>query len=156
MLTLVLSGLVVVLDQITKHAVRSRFALGDGVEVLPGWFDLRYVQNTGAAWGMFQGRSHWLVVLSVVMLVVLIRYRRTLISQSLCGRLALALIGAGIVGNLLDRVMFGYVVDFLDFYWAAHHFPAFNVADSAICTGAGLYMLSTMHAENKSTKREPG
>jgi signal peptidase II len=155
MLILVLGSLVVILDQATKYAVRSRFALGDGLTVLPGLFDLRYIQNTGAAWGMLEGLSHWLIVLSVVMLAILIRFRHTFTTHSLCSRLALALMGAGIVGNLLDRVTFGYVVDFLDFYWASHHFPAFNVADSAICTGVGLYMLSTIRSEGRNPGSDP-
>ncbi len=129
-------------DQVTKILVQRAFAVGERRPVLPGWFDLIYVQNTGAAWGMFQGSSAVLVLLSVVMLGVLVSMRQRLTHGKplACG--ALGLIVGGITGNLLDRIRWGYVIDFLDFYWRQHHFPAFNVADSAICVGVALYLLT--------------
>jgi signal peptidase II len=142
MLIVILSFAVAVFDQLTKHLVRCRFELGEIHPVIPGVFDLRYIRNTGAAWGMMAGFSHWLVALSVAMLLAIVIFRRTFLSDTLIHRIAAGLMIAGIVGNLIDRVRLGYVVDFLDFYWQTHHFPAFNVADSAICTGVGLYMLS--------------
>ena len=146
MLVLFLIAGLVILDQASKAAVRGRFLLGEGIALVPGLFDLHYVQNTGAAWGLFAGFSHWLVVVSIVMLVVLVVFRRSIMTDALIHRCASALMIGGIVGNLIDRVRLGYVVDFLDFYWlergGSHHFPAFNVADSAICVGVGLYILT--------------
>jgi signal peptidase II len=142
MLVLYLSFALALLDQITKYVVRRNLNLADHISVIPGFFDLRHVRNTGAAWGMLSGFSGLLVVFSVVMLLFLIVFRRHFMTDSLVHRIAVSLMIAGIVGNLVDRIRLGHVVDFLDFYWRNHHFPAFNVADSAICTGVGLYMLS--------------
>ncbi|NQU40706.1 MAG: signal peptidase II [Lentisphaerae bacterium] len=146
MLILWVSAAIAVLDQASKYLIRDRFHVGDFIPVIPRFFDLHYVQNTGAAWGLFAGFSHWLVLVSVVMLVVLVVFRRSIMTDSLIHRCATALMIGGIVGNLIDRVRLGYVVDFLDFYWiergGPHHFPAFNVADSAICIGVGLYILT--------------
>jgi signal peptidase II len=142
MLILSLSFVIALLDQVTKFLVRRHFVLGDRLPVLPGAFNLTYVQNTGAAWGIFAGLGIWLIALSFVMLVVIVAFRHHLITHPVLHRVCVGLIIAGIVGNLVDRIRLGYVVDFLDFYWRTHHFPAFNVADSAICTGVGLYMLS--------------
>lgn len=144
MLVLILSFTIAFSDQVTKHLVRCTFPLGGGRTLLPGLFDLRYVRNTGAAWGMLSGLNHWLVVLSLVMLVVITVFRRRFLTDSLIHRVALGLMVGGIVGNLVDRMRLGYVVDFLDFYWRTRHFPAFNVADSAICVGVGLYIASQL------------
>ncbi|MDI6774636.1 MAG: signal peptidase II [Verrucomicrobiota bacterium] len=142
MLTLCISVAVTLLDQLSKFFIHCRFILGDRRTVIPGLFDLSYVQNTGAAWGMLKGLSHWLVALSVVILVVLIVFRRRFIKNTWPYRAAMGLMIGGIAGNLIDRVKWGYVIDFLDFYWGRHHFPAFNLADSAICVGVGLYILA--------------
>ena len=133
---------IVCLDQATKFAVISRFALGDYVHVIKGLFDLRYVRNTGAAWGMFSGYGSFLVVLSIVMLVVMFVCRKQFLYDTRLHRVAGGLMAGGIVGNLIDRIKWGFVIDFLDFYRGPRHFPAFNVADSAICVGVGLYILS--------------
>jgi signal peptidase II len=144
MLVLLLSVAIIILDQVTKQWVTMGFYLGESVPVIPGLFSLTYVRNTGAAWGMLGGLSGLLVALSLVVLVMLIFFRRSFLTDSLIHRLSLALMIGGIVGNLLDRVRLQYVVDFLDFFWRSHHFPAFNVADSAICVGVGLYMISAL------------
>lgn len=144
MLAFWLSLAIVILDQVTKSWIVSRFTLGESLPFIPGYFSLVYVRNTGAAWGLFGDFTGFLIVLSVAVLVVLIVFRRVLMGDGLIHRVALGLMIGGIVGNLFDRVRLGYVVDFLDFYWKNHHFPAFNVADSAICVGVGLLMLSSL------------
>ena len=146
MLVLLLSAAIVILDQFTKYQVTVRFYLGECLPVVPGYFDLVHVRNTGAAWGMLGGFHFLLVGLSIAVLVVLLFFRRSFLSDSLVHRLSLGLMVGGIIGNLLDRIRLQYVVDFLDFHWQSHHFPAFNVADSAICVGVGLYMLSVLFA----------
>jgi signal peptidase II len=145
-LILWLSFAIAVLDQATKYLVQRQFHVGDFVQVIPRVLDFHYIRNTGAAWGMLSGFSHVLVLVSLVMLVVLVVFRRSIMTDSLVHRCATALMIGGIVGNLVDRVRLGYVVDFIDFYWldraGPHHFPAFNIADSAICVGVGLYILT--------------
>ena len=156
MLILCLSFGIAVLDQVTKFLVRRHFVLGDQWAVVPGFFNLTYVQNTGAAWGIFAGLGTWLIVLSFVMLAVIVFCRHHLITHQLLHRVCVGLIIAGIVGNLVDRIRLGYVVDFLDFYWRAHHFPSFNVADSAICIGVGLYMVSQAVIKPRAQESVPG
>lgn len=139
MLILSLCIVITLLDQVTKVLAKEHLPAG-AVTVWDGLFDLRYVQNTGAAWGIFSGMNAWLVVLSLVMLAVLVRFRRYVIDESLQARIAMGLMLGGITGNLLDRMRWSYVVDFFDFHWRGRHFPAFNIADAAICTGVFLYI----------------
>ena len=138
MLLLFLIAVLIVVDQASKAAIRDAFAVGEGLPLIPGFFDLHYVQNTGAAWGMFSGFNGALVTLSFVMLVLVFLFRHHFMTGTVVCRVAVALMVAGIMGNLIDRIRLEYVVDFLDFYWRGHHFPAFNVADTAICTGVGI------------------
>ena len=146
MLILCLSFLVALLDQLTKYLVMRNLPISNHETIIPGLFNISHVRNTGAAWGMMEGFNTGLVVLSVVMLIVIIAFRRHLVADGRLYRVVVGLMIGGIVGNLIDRVRLGFVVDFLDFYWKGHHFPSFNVADSAICTGVGLYILSQLMA----------
>ena len=132
------------LDQLSKHLVRRHFALHESRPVIRGFFSLTYVQNRGAAWGILAGWRVALVALAAVMLFVLARYREKIFGTHAIGRVSFVLLFAGIIGNVIDRVWLGYVVDFLDFYIGTNHFPAFNVADSCICIGVGLYMLASL------------
>lgn len=141
MLILAVSFSLTILDQVTKQLVRDRFLLGERLPVIPGFFNLTYVRNTGAAWGMLSGLNNWLVVLSIVILIFLILFRRSFLTDAVIHQLAAGLMLAGIIGNLVDRIRLGYVIDFLEFH-PGFDFPAFNVADASICTGVGLYLLS--------------
>lgn len=147
MQVLLLSIAIIVLDQFTKTLVTLKFDLSDSIVLIPGFFSLTYVRNIGAAWGILGGWNGVLVALSSVVLVLLIVFRRSFLTDSLIHRISLGLMLGGIAGNLFDRIRFQYVVDFLDFYWKTHHFPAFNVADSSICVGVGLYMISSFFAQ---------
>lgn len=155
MLALCLSFFIAFLDQISKFAIKSVFLPGEHVPVMPGFFDVVYVQNTGAAWGMLSGFNNWLIAVSLLMVVVLIVFRRRLIPNTLMHRIILGLMIGGVVGNLIDRVKWGFVIDFLDFHWhegVGRHFPAFNIADSAICIGVGLYIISQLFDIKKNKK----
>ena len=133
----------VILDQATKWLVRAHFALHESRPVIRGFFNLAYVQNRGAAWGILSGWRYAFVALAVAMLAAIGRYRSKIFGDGPIGRVSFMLLFAGIVGNLIDRAVLGYVVDFLDFHWGVHHFPAFNVADSCICVGVGLYAFAS-------------
>ncbi len=158
-----LALLVFVLDQSTKWLVASQLSFGMEVQVLPGFFKLVHWGNTGAAWSLFHGNNHILAVVSVVALVLLYLARRHFEGDTLPGQVALGLVSGGILGNLVDRLMHGHVVDFLYFHVVRRDgdllgFPAFNVADTAICTGVGiLFLLSWMpRPVAVSVAREPG
>lgn len=154
MTPLLVALLVILLDQATKEWVRAVFSLHEKVPVIPGFFDLTYIRNTGAAWGMFSGQTWALSLLAIVMLVLLVVFRHRLMPPGLLNRVALGLLCGGIVGNLLDRLRLDYVTDFLDFYVGDWHWPAFNVADSAICIGVGLYVLGSFLARTPTPKPE--
>ena len=147
MTPLLVAILVVLLDQATKEWVRGAFSLHESLPVVPGFFHLTYIRNTGAAWGMFSGQNIALSVLALVMLVVLVLFRRKILPPGRVHRVALGLLCGGIVGNLFDRLRLDYVTDFLDFYYRDWHFPAFNVADSAICIAVAIYILGTLFAK---------
>ena len=146
---------VLLLDQWTKGIVVRSFQLHESRPVIPGFFDLTYVQNSGAAFGLFASVDSSLkaiVLNSVAVIVFLIVSAYALRSSHKSVRLqvGLALILGGAVGNLLDRVRFTYVVDFIDFSISGHHWPAFNVADSAICTGVALLFLDMLQREDEA------
>lgn len=132
--------LVVVLDQITKTLILGAFQYGDSRHVTD-FFNIVRVHNTGAAFSFLAGASGWqrwfFVGLGVVASVFILWMLRTQGHQKLFA-CALSLILGGAIGNVVDRLLHGYVVDFLDFHWSGSHFPAFNVADSAISVGAAL------------------
>lgn len=143
---LLLAGLILFLDQTTKLLIQSAIEYGGAIEVLPGFFRLVHWGNTGAAWSLFHDSNTTLAVVSSVALVVLFYFRDHFEAHIPAGRLALGLIFGGILGNLVDRIAHQHVVDFLYFYLekpngAEAGFPAFNVADSAICVGVGILFL---------------
>ncbi len=147
---------VVVLDQLTKWWIMSNFAYYETRPVVPGLFNLTYVTNTGAAFGFLAGsktlwRQVFFVSIAVVALVGLFAAYRHFRANGGIYMYAIGLIAGGAAGNVIDRLRFGAVVDFLDFYINKYHWPAFNVADSAITTGVGLFLLATwIHGpENK-------
>ena len=147
---------VVLLDQASKEWVRGAFSLHESLPVVPGFFHLTYVRNTGAAWGMFSGQNVALSALALVMLAVLVVFRRKILPPGRVHRVALGLLCGGIAGNLFDRLRLDYVVDFLDFFVRNSHFPAFNVADSAICLGVGIYVLGTLLVRTPEAVPAPG
>jgi signal peptidase II len=141
-------SLVVVLgDQFTKILITQSFLLGQAREVLQGHFNLVRAHNTGAAFSFLasgDGWQRWLFTgIGLVAAVLIVKLLHSHASQKLFA-FALCLILGGAVGNVLDRMMYGYVVDFLDFYWGVWHFPAFNVADSAITLGAVCLFLDEL------------
>lgn len=145
MLVLMLGLIIVFSDQLTKLWVRFSFVYGgEPQEVIPGFFNLVYVRNEGAAWGMFGGQMTALVLVSFVVLILLAVYHRKVLNPTLDHRIALGLMTGGICGNLIDRIRLGWVTDFLDFYIGPYHWPSFNIADSAICIAVGIYLLSSL------------
>ena len=144
-----LSGVIVVFDQLTKALIRSRLALHDSVNVVPGMLDITHVRNTGAAFGIlndmqFQYKAVIIVLIAIVALIAVGMYALTLPREQRIARVGLALILGGAIGNLIDRAMTGYVIDFVDVYWRGIHFWAFNVADSAITVGVALMLLDVL------------
>jgi signal peptidase II len=138
---------VVSVDQISKELVRRLLPLhGDPVQIIPGLLDLTHVQNTGAAFGLlnsadFAYKPAMMIGIAAVALIAIATYATQLGFHERTARAGLSLILGGAFGNLIDRALFGHVVDFVDVYWATTHFWAFNVADAAITIGAILVLL---------------
>ncbi len=147
-----LAVLVLAADRLTKVLIAERMPYGTAEAVIDGFFNLVHVRNTGIAFSMFADAPEWfrgtvLPLLSVAAIGVIVWMLARGGGLGGRSRYALALILAGAVGNLYDRLVFGYVVDFLDFYISGLHWPAFNVADSAITVGAGLLILDGFGAQ---------
>jgi len=151
---LLVSLAVLFLDQWTKGLITRTFEVHQSSAVIANFFDITYVRNSGAAFGLFASVDSSLkaVVLNAVAVLVFFvvsAYALRTSHKSVRLQTGFALILGGAVGNLLDRVRFGFVVDFLDFSIAGHHWPAFNVADSAICVGVGLLFLDMLRSEEE-------
>lgn len=144
MLVLLLGLAVILLDQFTKQWIRSVFAYNESRPLIDGFFNLVYVRNDGAAWNILSGHSIVLILISIAVLVLLVIYRRSFLQKQFSHRILLGLLVGGIVGNLIDRIRFGWVTDFLDFQFGTYHYPSFNVADSAICIAVGLYVITNL------------
>jgi signal peptidase II len=145
---------VVVLDQITKAAVRVSLPLGDSRPIIEGFLDLTHVQNTGAAFGLlnaadFPYKPLVMIGIAALALVAIAAYASQLGFHERLARFGLALILGGAFGNLIDRALVGHVVDFVDVYWGSAHFWAFNVADAAITVGATFVLLDMIGLRRK-------
>ena len=137
--------IIVILDQYTKYLAESYLAIGRSIEVIPGFFDLTLVYNPGAAFGMFGGlpdiyRRIVLWTVSVIGVGVVVYFLARETKNDRVAALSLAAILGGAAGNIIDRFRYDSVVDFLDVYWKNYHWPAFNVADSAISIGVTIIM----------------
>lgn len=148
-----LSVLVIALDLGTKALATAMLTYGDPVPVVP-MFNLTLLHNTGAAFSFLAQADGWqrwfFVALALVVSVVLVIWLRKLKPQETWTAVAIVLILGGALGNVYDRVVHGYVVDFLHFYWQDWHFPAFNLADTAITIGAAMMIIDTFRAPSDS------
>ena len=145
-LTLIGGG-IIILDQVTKFYVQKALRLHESVVVVDGFFSLTYIRNPGAAFGFFatqtsEFRSVFFLTVSAVALTLLVFFFLQAPKDDVCALIAISLLFGGAIGNLLDRLRLGEVVDFLDFYVDQFHWPAFNVADSAITIGISLLMFN--------------
>jgi signal peptidase II len=148
------------LDQFTKLIVLRFLGMTQEQVVVAGFFKFVHWENSGAAWSLFHNRNWSLAGVSVLALIGLYHWRRHFYIHLSLGRLSLGLIFGGIVGNLFDRIVRGQVIDFLRFYLIRHSgdeigFPAFNIADSAICIGVGLLILVSWKFEEAPGKSAP-
>ncbi|CAN2039819.1 Lipoprotein signal peptidase [Candidatus Magnetomoraceae bacterium gMMP-15] len=143
-LLIFVAAIVIILDQITKFIIMKTMPLYHSISVIEGFFNLTHIHNTGGAFGLMANQHHiirailFLGVSSVALFVILYFYKQT--PQEITGlRIGLSLIFGGAVGNLIDRFRLGEVIDFFVFYIKSHHWPAFNVADSAVTIGAVIF-----------------
>lgn len=138
-------GTIITLDQITKALIQHTMRLHESIPIIDRLFNLTYIRNPGAAFGLFAQQGHGLrtaffITISIAAVIFLLLLFVKIPQQAWLGRLSIALVIGGALGNLIDRLRFGEVVDFLDFYIGPYHWPAFNVADSSISVGVALLM----------------
>ena len=141
-----------------KAIVRRHIALNESIAIIPGFFDLTRVHNTGTAFGFmnatdFPFKTVILACVAIGALAALAVYAATLPADQWLARIGLALILGGAAGNLIDRITAGYVVDFVDLYWSGWHFWAFNVADASITVGVALMILDLLGAGSRHVSR---
>lgn len=150
-----LSAVAFILDLLSKYIVTQNFELYESVNILP-IFNLTYARNTGAAFSFLADHSGWqkyfFIVLAIVISAVLVYFLKKNSANQKLQNSAYALIIGGALANMVDRAYNGFVVDFFDFYWQDWHYPVFNVADIAICIGAGLLALDAF--KNSEKKKE--
>jgi len=145
---------IVAVDQATKAMVKQALPLHDSVTIIPGFMDFTHVLNSGAAFGILNGvdfpfKTVAIAVIAMAALIGVGLYAASISHHQLIARVGLALILGGAAGNLIDRVLFGSVVDFVDVYWQAHHFWAFNIADSAITVGVAIMILDMLGIDGR-------
>jgi signal peptidase II len=143
---------IVICDQITKAIVDRTMSLYDSMPIIDGLFNLTYVRNTGAAFGIFAGshevfRRPFLIGVSIVAIGFILVMLRRLREDATGLAVALAFILGGAIGNLIDRIVYGEVIDFLDVYWSTYHWPAFNIADSFITIGVTITLFYLVRAK---------
>ena len=140
---------IILLDQATKRVIVGTLQLGQGLPIVPGFFDLVFVLNPGAAFSFLATlpdsvRNPFFITISVTAVILILVYRTRHLQQHELASLSLALVLGGAIGNLIDRLRYGMVVDFLLVHVYEYHWPAFNVADSAISVGVGLMLLDML------------
>ena len=148
------------LDHLSKWIVRNRMELDDAIVIVPGFLNLSYVRNSGVAFGLFADiQSAWkpyvLAGMAVVAVIVILMYASRMPTNRMLLQIALAVTLGGILGNFIDRIAHGFVVDFIEFHIRnSFHWPTFNVADSAITIGIGLLLLDTIrHPDIDESRR---
>lgn len=144
--------IILILDQITKHYIISNFFYGESRSIIDGFFNLVYVRNDGAAWNILSGQRIFLILISISVLIFLLFRGNTIFSKKRLHQVLFGLIIGGIIGNLYDRLIYGWVIDFLDFQFGSYHYPSFNIADSAICVGVILYFIDQWKNHKKVTR----
>ncbi|WP_303721827.1 signal peptidase II [Malonomonas rubra] len=152
---IITAALSLVIDQLSKLYIDSTFALYESIAVIENFFHITYVRNPGAAFGILSNsavRIPFFISVSVLASIGILWYLRKVDAADLLQHFALGLIFSGAVGNLIDRARLGEVIDFLDAHWYQHHWPAFNIADSAICIGVAVMFLCTWQEERKKKR----
>lgn len=142
----------VLADQLTKNWFLKHYELYESRVVIPGFFNFTRTYNTGAAFSLFQGHPEVLTLVSVVVFALMVIFRQKLFAETVLEQAAFGLVAGGIIGNLTDRMQHGHVIDFIHWYVGEYSWPIFNIADSCICVGVGLYMISGFRKQPPATE----
>ena len=143
----IISVIIFILDQISKCIISTYLKLNQSIKIINNFFYIKYINNSGASWGIFSNSRILLIILSIIAIIILIRYINTFKNTKL-NIYGFGFLLGGILGNLCDRVLFGYVRDFLDFYIFKYDYPIFNFADIFIVSGVILLIISIIKGED--------
>lgn len=138
-----------IIDQVSKALVSTCFSLNESVRLINNFLYLNYINNTGASFSILTNKKYLLIILSLVAIVIIIRYINTF-KNTIFNRIGLGLLLGGILGNLSDRILFGYVKDFISLYIFGYSFPIFNIADICIVVGVIILIISILRGEDKN------
>jgi signal peptidase II len=155
LILMALTPLILIADQLTKLYIDRSMQLYQTIPVVDGLFSITYLRNKGAAFSFLSDASWRLpffILASIIAIIAIMVAFRKLRDDQRFAAVSLTLVFSGAVGNLIDRVRMGEVIDFLDVYWRSHHWPAFNVADSAICVGVAMLALDMFREERRMKK----
>ena len=142
-------ALTIFIDQLTKFLIESKMALHDSIEIIKGFFYITYTRNIGAAWSMFEGMGMLFAILAFLVSGGIIYYLVKNQNISRFERISLMLICGGAAGNMIDRIVHGYVIDFLNFYIFGYDYPVFNLADSFLVIGVIMLIAVTFFSKEK-------
>ena len=149
--SLIIATIIVIIDQVLKIVIDNILSINESIQVIPDIFYITKVYNTGAAWSLFEGSGILLLIIAIVAFFLLLKYQNVFVEKKR-NTLAFALIYGGLVGNLIDRVIYGYVIDYLHIYIFGFSFPVFNLADTAIVIGFLLVIIAIIKGEEHDSK----
>lgn len=139
----------IIIDQVSKYLIDVKLALYESIEVIPNFFAITYYRNNGAAWSMLEGQQLFFIIITIIALLAMIYYYFKINNKDWGQKLALSLMISGTIGNFIDRCLFQYVRDFLDFIILGYDFPIFNVADSLLVVGVFLMAILVFIEEKR-------
>ncbi|WP_251516300.1 MULTISPECIES: signal peptidase II [Staphylococcus] len=148
-ITLFVTLFIIIADQITKLIIASSMKVGDSFEVIPQFLNITSHRNDGAAWGMLSGKMGLFYIITIIVLIVLVYFYVKEAKNNLFMQIAISLIFAGALGNFIDRVIHGKVVDFIDTYIFGYDFPIFNIADASLTIGVILIIIALFKDSSK-------
>ena len=147
--SLIIAIFILIIDQIVKISIDSFLRISELITVIPNFFHITKVYNDGAAWSIFDGSVAFLIIVAIVALIFLVSYQK-IFQENLRNILAFALIYGGLLGNLVDRIVYGYVIDYIKLLFGNFSFPVFNLADMAIVSGFILLIYAVLRGEDKN------
>ena len=150
--SLIIATIIVIIDQVLKIVIDNILSINESIQVIPNVFYITKVYNTGAAWSLFEGSGILLIIIAIVAFFLLLKYQNYFMENKR-NILAFALIYGGLVGNLSDRVIYGYVIDYLHIYIFGFSFPVFNLADMAIVVGFLLIIIAIIKGEEHDSSK---
>ncbi len=146
--------IVILIDQFTKWLVAAKMEIGQSIPIIEDFFYLTSHRNSGAAWGILEGRMFFFYVITIIVIIVIVYYMQRFAKNNALLAVSLSLILGGAIGNFIDRLIRQEVVDFLSFIFGNYHFPIFNVADSALTIGVILVIIATILEERNEKRKE--